>query len=41
MRSLKVLGIVAFAAVILGSCSRGITVNEAANGKAKCGRYLR
>lgn len=23
------------------SCSRSITVHEAANGKAKCGRYLR
>jgi len=34
-------------AILLGtvvsfmSCSRGITPDEAANGKAKCGRYLR
>jgi hypothetical protein len=30
-------------AVILfvSSCSRGITTYEAANGKAKCGRYVR
>ena len=31
-----------FAAVLfLASCSRGITINEAANGKTKCGRYIR
>ena len=29
------------AAIFLSSCARGITVSEAANGKAKCGRYLR
>lgn len=29
------------AAIFLHSCSRGITVYEAANGKAKCGRYVR
>jgi len=27
--------------LLLGSCSRGITVHEAANGKAKCGRYVK
>ena len=27
--------------VILTSCSRGITVQQAANGKAKCGRHLK
>ena len=25
----------------ISSCSRGITTYEAANGKAKCGRYVR
>lgn len=25
----------------LSSCARGITPYEAANGKAKCGRYIR
>jgi hypothetical protein len=27
--------------VILFSCARGITPYQAANGKAKCGRYLK
>ena len=26
---------------IISSCNRGITPYEAANGKAKCGRYLK
>ena len=29
------------AVLLFVSCSRGITINEAANGKAKCGRYIR
>jgi hypothetical protein len=29
------------AVVYLSSCARGISPYEAANGKAKCGRYLR
>jgi hypothetical protein len=29
------------AAMFLNSCSRGITVYEAANGKARCGRYVK
>jgi hypothetical protein len=29
------------AAIFMSSCARGITVQEAANGKAKCGRSLR
>ncbi len=29
------------ATIFFSSCSKGITVSEAANGKAKCGRYLR
>ncbi len=34
--------LIIFAAIVLlSSCARGITVSEAANGKAKCGRYLR
>jgi len=27
--------------LLLYSCSRGITMSEAANGKAKCGKHLR
>ncbi len=27
--------------IVLASCSRGITIHEAANGKAKCGRYIK
>lgn len=27
--------------MILTSCSRGISPEEAANGRAKCGRYIR
>ncbi len=27
--------------LLLFSCSRGITMSEAANGKAKCGRYIK
>jgi hypothetical protein len=34
---LLVLAVFAF----LQSCARGITTYEAANGKAKCGRYIR
>lgn len=33
--------LMALAAVLFVSCSRGITTYEAANGKAKCGRYIR
>ncbi|MFT3682790.1 MAG: hypothetical protein QM791_21205 [Ferruginibacter sp.] len=33
--------IISAVVLILSSCSRGITVYEAANGKAKCGRYIR
>jgi len=29
-----------FLSVLLASCARGISPYEAANGKAKCGRYL-
>jgi hypothetical protein len=34
----KTLIIAALTALIFSSCSRGITVYQAANGKAKCGR---
>jgi hypothetical protein len=27
--------------MFISSCSRGITMFEAANGKAKCGRYIK
>jgi len=34
--------VLAFGGMIaMTSCARGITPGEAANGKAKCGRYLR
>jgi len=33
--------IIFLAILLLASCSRGITTYEAANGKAKCGRYIR
>jgi len=29
------------AAIYLSACARGISPYEAANGKAKCGRYVR
>jgi len=33
--------IIAFVlSVLLASCARGISPYEAANGKAKCGRYI-
>ena len=37
----KTLVIIILLAVLAGSCARGITPYEAANGKAKCGRYLK
>lgn len=33
--------IILSAILFLSSCSRGITVYDAANGKAKCGRYVK
>jgi len=45
MKQLIVTKIVILAVVIaiiaLSSCSRGITPWQAANGKAKCGRWVR
>jgi PBP1b-binding outer membrane lipoprotein LpoB len=41
MRKLITFSLVLFAAIFFVSCARGITTYEAANGKAKCGRYLR
>jgi hypothetical protein len=39
---MKKVCIVAFIVMVtLASCARGITPYEAANGKAKCGRYLK
>lgn len=32
---------VLFTAVFFSSCARGISPYEAANGKAKCGRYIK
>lgn len=41
MRWIKVFVFVTFIALLASSCARGITTYEAANGKAKCGKYLR
>ncbi|WP_255580657.1 hypothetical protein [Ferruginibacter albus] len=41
MRKVILFAIVAGLALAIASCSRGITPYEAANGKAKCGRYIR
>lgn len=42
MRSIVLSFIAMFAISILVSCSRSITVEQAANGKARCGKnYLR
>jgi hypothetical protein len=37
----KNLLILLILAALISSCARGITPYEAANGKAKCGRYLK
>jgi hypothetical protein len=37
----KMVLVVLLLSVILFSCARGITPYQAANGKAKCGRYLK
>lgn len=42
MRKMLLLAVVLVsAALIFDSCSRGITVSEAANGRARCGKHLR
>lgn len=42
MRKILLLAVVLVSAsLIIQSCSRGITVSDAANGRAKCGRHLR
>ncbi|WP_301924290.1 hypothetical protein [Ferruginibacter sp.] len=41
MKKLILYGLFIFAVILFISCSRGITTYEAANGKAKCGRYIR
>jgi len=39
----KLTWLIVFTAVIISitSCAKGITPFEAANGKAKCGRYIK
>jgi hypothetical protein len=37
----KIIPVIILLSVILFSCARGITPYQAANGKAKCGRYLK
>jgi hypothetical protein len=43
MRAILFALVILFSAsVLISSCARGITVEQAANGKAKCGRnYIR
>jgi len=41
MKKSMIPAAIILAATLLISCSRGITMGEAANGKAKCGRHLR
>ncbi len=41
MRKLLLYALVLSTALYCTSCARGITTYEAANGKAKCGRYIR
>jgi hypothetical protein len=42
MRTLILSLIAVFTIVFLTSCARGITVEQAANGKARCGKnYIR
>jgi hypothetical protein len=38
---MKRIYIILIALCILSSCARGISPYEAANGKAKCGRYIK
>jgi len=39
MRRIVISLIVVITVIFLGSCARGISPEQAANGKAKCGRY--
>jgi len=41
MKKFAIYLVIAVTVASFASCARGITVDEAANGKAKCGRYLR
>ncbi|HEX2684531.1 MAG TPA: hypothetical protein VHL77_11385 [Ferruginibacter sp.] len=42
MRRIMLSLIVLFAVIFLASCARGISPEQAANGKARCGRtYIR
>lgn len=41
MKKANTILLAALLAVLFVSCSRGITTYETANGKAKCGRYIR
>lgn len=41
MKKIIVSLFVVTAVIYLSSCARGITTYEAANGKAKCGRYIK
>ena len=42
MRKLILSIVILFSLAFLASCARGITIEQAANGKARCGKnYLR
>ena len=42
MRKLILSAVIIFSLAFLASCARGITIEQAANGKARCGKnYLR
>jgi hypothetical protein len=41
MKKTTLLTMIGFALIVFASCSRQISVTDAANGKAKCGRYLK
>ena len=40
-KTFVLLAIVFTLTVMLGSCGRGITVQDAANGRARCGMHLK
>jgi len=41
MKKFNLTLLIILLALVFTSCSRGITIYEAANGKAKCGRHIR
>ena len=41
MKRIIVSIVVLYGIMLLSSCARGITPYEAANGKARCGKYIK